>query len=74
MRKKQPSDMIDSVYKMNAQLLKRLKAQVEKHGRLKIAMDLGYKSESTMNKWFTSGVIPALARDKVRAYLKGKKS
>lgn len=54
-------------------LLTRLEKQVKKEGRIKVAMALGYKSESTMNKWFASGRIPPLALDKVKAFLKGKR-
>ena len=58
---------------MKDKLLARLRKQVDKKGLPIVAHGLGYKSESTINKWFLSNNIPDLALDKVKNYLKGKR-
>lgn len=57
----------------NLRLVSKLKERVEKKGVLIVADNLGYKSQSTVNKWIASNRIPDVAVKKVKDYLRGKK-
>jgi len=56
----------------NLRLIIKLKERVEKKGVLIVADALGYKSQSTINKWFASGTIPYVAVKNVKRYLRNK--
>jgi hypothetical protein len=53
-------------------MLQKLKKVIKKHGIVKVANDLGYKSTSTISYWIINGEIPRLALDKVKDYLTKK--
>lgn len=57
----------------NSRLISKLREKVEKKGILIVAANLGYKSQSTINKWFASNRIPDIAVGNVKRYLRGIK-
>lgn len=57
----------------NLRLITKLKERVEKKGVLIVADNLGYKSQSTVNKWIAANRIPDVAVKKVKDYLRGRK-
>lgn len=55
-------------------MLKKIKKAISKHGILKVANDLGYRSHATIFYWIKINKIPNLAKEKVKQYLKGLES
>lgn len=51
-------------------MLKKLERLIKEYGIAQIANDLGYRSTTTIRNWLNNGEIPALARVKVKNYLK----
>lgn len=55
-------------------MLEQLKAVIQAKGMIKVTNDLGYRSSTTLRKWFNNGEIPKLAEARVKKYLaKGRK-
>lgn len=53
-------------------MLAKLKRVIKKDGILKVANDLGYKTQGTIYKWIRNNEIPRLAQDRVKRYLTRK--
>jgi hypothetical protein len=53
-------------------MLAKLKKLIKLVGLTKVTNELGYRSVTTINKWFKNNEIPAIAQEKVRAYLSSK--
>jgi hypothetical protein len=49
-----------------------LKKVVIAKGAVKVAADLGYRSQTTIRKWIANDKIPFLAQNKVAKYLAKK--
>lgn len=50
-------------------MLSKLIKLIKLHGVARVSNDLGYRSESTIQKWIVGNRIPNVAIEKVRIYL-----
>ncbi len=46
--------------------LKKLKKLIEKHGKAKVAVELGIKDTNTINRWISRQLIPAKYLDQIK--------
>ena len=56
----------------NKRRLKQLAHFIAKDGMMKVATDLGYRSQTTINNWIRNNEIPSVAISKVDNYLSTK--
>lgn len=46
--------------------LNKLKSLIDKHGKAKVAVNLGVKNTTTIDAWITRKIIPAKYLDKIK--------